>query len=68
MVSSGSDKVLVPNNGGTKEVRVNKADLLDSNDPTLRKIAFAMTHYVGEEFYVYAMLGVYDYYNYEFSN
>ncbi|MBT6401427.1 hypothetical protein HN803_00800 [candidate division WWE3 bacterium] len=68
MVSSGSDKVSVPDNSGTKEVKVNKADLLASNDPTLRKIAFATADYVGEEFDVYAMLDVSDYYNYEFNN
>ena len=76
LLSSGEKEYEVPNtpnsitnNGSTEAVKkVTKADLLAQNDPTLKKIAYATADYVGQEFEVYALLEVSDYYNYKFAD
>lgn len=45
-----------------------KTELMEQNDPNVKRLNFATADYVGQSFELYAMATVTDYYNYEFDN
>lgn len=54
--------------GSVSESTTSKSQLMEQNNPNIKKLNFATADYVGKEFDLYVMAGPADYYNYGFRN
>lgn len=54
--------------GSVSEATTSKSQLMEQNNPNIKKLNFATADYVGKEFDLYVMANVADYYNYGFRN
>ena len=67
---SGKEKKYstINNQESSGQQKVTKTELLNSNEPNIKRFNFATDDYVGQSFSLYVMANVADYYNYGFSD